>query len=169
MKHLSTVQFAAIGLVLTGILLNLAYFVHTNNFNSPIIEYEFVKKQQDVKNIFIEDNVFKKDELKGVRDQNIIDYVYMIFYSSLLILSFKRINKSENKKFFNIGIAFAFIALIADIIENIQMFRISQLLVNRLNFSSPVQYLFYITRLKWLSLAFALFLLSLHYYKYKTK
>ncbi len=167
MKHLSAVHYAAIGLVLLSLLMSYVYFLNTGKTNSPIIEFEFVKTQQDVKNIFIENTEFKKEEITGVRDQNIVDYAYMICYTSLLILSFSKIAKSENKKIYYIGIVFSVIAIISDIFENIQMFQISELLVNRVDFSRLVRLLFIITRLKWLSLAFAMFILSMHYFKYK--
>ena len=166
MKRLSTVHYAAIGLILISLLMNYVYFNNTGKTNSPIIEYEFVKTQQDVKNIFIENNEFKKDEINGIRDQNITDYIYMIIYSSFLILVFVQINKIENKKIFNLGIVFSLSALISDVFENIQMFRISELMVNRIDFSEPVKILFIITRLKWLCLTFAMLLMSFHYYKY---
>ncbi len=167
MKHFSSVQYVAIGLIILSLLMNYAYFRQVGNFNSPIIEYEFVKNEQDVKNIFTENNEFKKAELKGVRDQNIIDYAYMLFYTALLILSFHNIRMTEKKNIYVLGVIFSFIALAGDIIENIQMFQISELLVNRLSFSKQVETLFIITRIKWLCLALAMFIMSVHYYKYK--
>lgn len=166
MKSLSSVHFAAIGLILLSLLINYAYYYNTDSLKSPIIEYEFVKNQQDVKNIFTENNEFKKNEIRGVRDQNIVDYFYMIFYTSLIILAINKIKKIENKKLYGIGIAFSIIALFSDIFENIQMFQISELLVNRINFSEHVKLLFIITRLKWLSLAFVMLILSFHYSKH---
>lgn len=166
MKSLSYVHFAAIGLILLSLLMNYIYYYHTNNFNSPIIEFEFVKNQQDVKNIFTENNEFKKNEIRGVRDQNIVDYFYMIFYASLIILVMNKIKSIENRKFYYIGIAFSIIALLSDIFENIQMFKISELLVNRVDFSQHIKLLFFITRLKWLSLAFIMLILSFHYLQY---
>lgn len=167
MKYFSVVHYAAIGLILLSLLMSYVYFLNTGKTSSPIIEFEFVKTQQDVKNIFIENNEFKKEEITGIRDQNIVDYAYMIFYTSLLIFSFSKIAKSENKNFYFLGIVFSVIAIISDVFENIQMFQISELLVNRVDFSRPVKILFIITRLKWLSLAFAMFILSIHYFKYK--
>lgn len=166
MKSLSYVHFAAIGLILLSLLMNYIYYYHTNNFNSPIIEFEFVKNQQDVKNIFTENNEFKKNEIRGVRDQNIVDYFYMIFYASLIILVMNKIKSIENRKFYYIGIAFSIIALLSDIFENIQMFKILELLVNRVDFSQHIKLLFFITRLKWLSLAFIMLILSFHYLQY---
>jgi len=165
-KSLSSVHLVAIGLILLSFLMNYVYYFHTENLKSPIIEYEFVKNQQEVKNIFMENNEFKKDEIRGVRDQNIVDYFYMIFYSSLIILAFNKINKIEHKKFYTLGIAFSIIALVSDVFENIEMFQISDLLVNRIDFSESVKMLFIITRLKWLSLAFVMLILSFHYFKY---
>ncbi len=167
MKRLSLVQYSAIGLILTSLLMYYVYYSQTGNFNSPIIEYEFVQTQQDVKNIFIENNEFKKDLITGVRNQNIVDYAFMIFYTSLLVFAFGKISKSEKKKIYNLGIAFSITALIGDVFENIQLFQISELLTNRLDFSHHVDLLFIITRLKWLSLAFALFIMSFHYYRYR--
>ena len=166
MKSISSVHIVAIGLILLSLLMNYVYYFHTNNFRSPIIEYEFVKNQQEVKNILMENNEFKKDEIRGVRDQNIVDYFYMIFYSSLIILAFNKISKIEQKKIYTLGIAFSIIALVSDVFENIEMFQISNLLVNRIDFSESVKILFIITRLKWLSLAFVMLILSFHYFQY---
>ncbi len=167
MKRLSLVQYSAIGLILTSLLMYYVYYSQTGNFASPIIEYEFVQSQQDVKNIFIENNEFKKDVIIGIKNQNIVDYAFMILYTSLLVLAFGKISKSEKKKIYIAGIIFSVTALISDVFENIQLFQISELLTNRLDFSHHVDLLFIITRIKWLSLAFALFILSFHYYKYK--
>ena len=167
MKRLSLVQYSAIGLIFTSLLMYYVYYSQTGNFNSPIIEYEFVQNQQDVKNIFIENNELKQDVILGIKNQNIVDYVFMILYTSLLVLAFAEISKSEKKKIYTLGIIFSFTALIGDIFENIQLFQISELLLNRTDFSHHVDLLFIITRVKWLSLAFALFILSSHYYKYK--
>ncbi|NOZ35702.1 MAG: hypothetical protein GXO80_10440 [Chlorobi bacterium] len=167
MKRISLVQYSAVGLILLSLLMYYVYYNQTGNFNSPIIEFEFVKNQQDVKNIFLENNEIKHNIVKGVKDQNIVDYAYMFFYASLLFFAFRKLSLGEKKKIYYIGIAFSIIALISDIIENIQLFQISELLINRIDFSKPVKILFIITRLKWLSLAFAFIILSVHYYKYK--
>ncbi len=167
MKRISPVQYAAVGLILLSLLMYYVYYNQTGNFNSPIIEFEFVKNQQDVKNIFVENNEIKHDIVKGVKNQNIVDYAYMFFYSSLLFFAFRKLSVFEKKKIYYLGIAFSIIALISDIFENIQLFQISDLLLNKTGFSKPVNILYIITRLKWLSLAFAFIILSVHYYNYK--
>ncbi len=150
-----------------SILMYYVYFNQTGNFNSPVIEYEFVTNSQQVKNIFFENNEIKQDVVNGTEDQNIVDYVFMIFYSSLLFFTFKKLISSEKKKFYYIGIILSAVALTSDIIENIQLFHISDLMVNRNDFSNHLTILFYITRIKWVSLAIIFFILSFHYYKYK--
>ncbi len=167
MKRLSAIHYTTILIILLGLLMNFVYYSSTGNFNSPMIEYEFVKDVKDVKNILMEDNEFKKDVIQGIHNQNLIDYAYMIAYTALLIMVFMKILKHDKKVIYNIGIIFSFLAIVGDAIENIQLFRISELLVARLDFSSHLEILILSTRIKWLSLAFALFILSFHYYKYK--
>ncbi len=165
MKKLSLVHFSAIGLIILSILMSYVYFLNTGNFNSPVIEFEFVKNSKDVKDIFMQDNELKYNEIKGVNDQNIVDFAYMLFYSSLLVFTLLKIKKTDNKIFFNLAIVFSVIAFLSDIFENIELFKITKYILNGNDFSEPVKMLFVITRLKWLSIAFVMFLLSFHYYK----
>ena len=142
------------------------YYTKVGNFNSPIIKYEFVKTSNDVKDIFMVNGEFKKEVITGVHNQNIIDYAYMLAYSALLFIFFSKINKFEKKKIFILGIVLAIIALITDALENILLFNISELLTTRNNFSSEVEILFIVTRIKWFSIAIALLTASFHYFKY---
>ncbi len=169
MKRPAAVHYAAFGLILLNILMTYVFYQNTGNLNSPIVEYEFAKNEQDVKNIFIDDdNNFKRDVINGVKDQNIVDYAYMLFYTALLIFAFSKIKKTdtERNKVYVFGIIFSVVALVADIFENILLFRISELLTERVSFSEYVDRLFVITRIKWFSLAFAFFILSFHYIRY---
>ncbi|MCF6364634.1 MAG: hypothetical protein L3J35_00350 [Bacteroidales bacterium] len=164
MKQFSAIHFTVISLILLSLLMHYVYYSSTGSLNSPIIKYEFVKSEKDVKSIFMENNEFKKDVIEGVHNQNLVDYAYMLAYTALLFLVFMKILKHEKKIIYNIGIIFSFAAIIGDVVENIQLFRISELLVARLNFTSIVEILIIATRIKWLSLAFALFILSFYYF-----
>ncbi len=143
------------------------YFSNTGNFDSPIIESEFVKNVDDAKIIFMQADEFKKDVIQGVDNQNLVDYTYMLAYTALLILVFIKISELENKKIYSFGITFAVIAIVGDVVENIQLFKISELLTARIDFSSEIKTLIISTSVKWLSLGFAMFILSFHYFKYK--
>ena len=167
MKRLSSIHYTTILIILLGLLMSFVYYSSTGNLNSPMIEYEFVKEVKDVKSIFMENNEFKKDVIQGIHNQNLVDYAYMIAYTALLIMVFMKILKHDKKIIYTIGIIFSFLAIVGDAIENIQLFRISELLVARIDFSSHLEILILATRIKWLSLAFALFILSFHYFKYK--
>ena len=166
MKHLSRIHFAVIILILSSLIMHYVYFTNTGNFNSPIIEYEFATTSDDVKNIFMKDNEFRKDIIQGVHDQNIVDYLYMVVYSLLLLFFFARVKEFEKNKLYFFGAVFAILALITDSIENILLFNISELLTTRNNFSSEIDILFIITRIKWFSIAIALLFASFHYIKY---
>ncbi len=166
MKKLSLIQYTAILLIGLSSLMNLVYYSDTGNFDSPIIEFEFIKTESDAKQLFLENNSFKKDVIKGVHNQNLIDYAYMITYSAFLILVFIKLSKHKNKIIYTLGIIFSVLALIFDVIENIQLFKISELLVARVEFSPQINILIIVTRIKWLSIAFALFILAFHYYKF---
>jgi len=167
MKYLSKIHYTIIVLILLSLLMHYVYYLSTGNLDSPIIKYEFVKNTNDVKSIFLQDNEFKKSIIQGVNNQNVVDYAYMLVYTFLLILTFTKISKIEKVKIFYIGILFAIIAIIADIIENIQLFNILELLTSRNNFSSEINILIIATSIKWLSLGFAMFVLSFHYFKNK--
>lgn len=168
MKHLSRIHFTVFLLILTSLVMNYVYYANTGNFNSPIIEYEFVKSQSDVKNIFTDNNEFKKDVIQGVHDQNIVDYVYMIAYSLFLTFVFAKLLKFEKKNIYIFGIILVIFALITDSIENILLFNISELLTARNNFNTEIHLLMIITNIKWISIAISLFILSFHYYKNNT-
>lgn len=167
MKHLSKIHYLIFTLIFLSLLMNYVYFANTGNLNSPIIEYELVKNTNDVKKILTQNNEFKKDVIQGINNQNIVDYAYMFVYTTLLILVFIKVHKFENKKIYNIGVVFAIFALITDIIENIQLFNISELLALRNDFSAEIKILIIATSIKWLSLGFAMFILSFHYFKNK--
>jgi len=164
MKNFSSIHLTVIILILLSFLMHYTYYSSTGNLDSPIIKFEFVKNESDVKSIFMEDNEFKKEVIQGVKNQNLVDYAYMVAYTALLILVFVKILKHEKKIIYNIGIIFSFTAILGDVVENIQLFKISELLTARLNFSSSIEILILATRIKWLSLAFALFILSFYYF-----
>jgi len=166
MKQFSTIHFTVFALIILSLIMHYVFFMNTGNLNSPIVKYEFVKTSNDVKDIFMEDNEFMKDVIQGVHDQNIIDYAYMVAYSVLLLLFFSKIKEFEKRKIFIWGIIFAILALITDSMENILLFNISELLTTRNNFSSEIDILFIVTRIKWFSLAIALLFASFHYFKY---
>ncbi len=146
--------------------MSYAYFTVAGNFNSPIIEFEFVKSVSDVESIFIKDNIINKNMVEGVDKQNYIDFAYMLAYSVFLALVFISISKQKNKKLFLIGILLALIAFVSDFFENVQLLNISDNLLSGNNYLQDIKYLMIFTYIKWLSLAIALFMLSFYYFRY---
>ena len=167
MRKISAIQYTALIIIFLALAMNFIYYYNTGNNNSPIIKFEFSENTQEINNLFLENNELKNDVIAGVNDQNIIDYAYMIAYSSFLILIFIRLLKTEGKNIYYLGILLSVLAVISDLIENIQMFYILEMLVSKVNFSEHIIYLRIFTWIKWLSLSFALMIMSFHYFKYK--
>ena len=167
MKKISAIQYTALIITVLTLSMSYVYFYNTGNYDSPVIKFEFSKSTQDVNSLFMENNEFKKDVIKGVHDQNMVDYAYMIAYSSFIILIFIKLIKTERKNIYYLGILLSVSALIFDIAENIQLFRIQESLFSRIDFSENISNLIIFTWIKWLSLSFVLLLMSYHYYKYK--
>ncbi len=166
MKKLTFVHYIVIVLVLLSLSMSYAYFTVAGNFNSPIIEFEFVKSVSDVEGIFIKDNIINKNMVEGVDKQNYIDFAYMLAYSIFLALVFISISKQKNEKLFLIGVLLALIAFVSDFFENVQLLNISDNLLSGNNYLQDIKYLMIFTYIKWLSLAIALFMLSFYYFRY---
>jgi hypothetical protein len=165
MKKFSIIHYIVLILITLSILIQLVYYLHTGHYNSPIIQFEFAENKKDVSELFIENDKTLTDVIQGVEDQNIVDFLYMLSYSSLLILVFLKIKRHERVLLNQTGILISFLALFFDVCENIVLFRISRALGHQMEYESFLGQLMLFTNLKWICLSLVFFILSFHYYK----
>ena len=168
MKKLSIIHYLSMFLIVLSIGMSIVFYMKSDHFDSPIIKFEFAQSSHDINSLFYQKDEFKSNDFYGVQNQNYLDYLFMIIYSFLLVSAFLNIYKIEKKRIFKFGIFLSTFALFFDVLENIKMFKISELLIQENDFSHLIPKLFYFTRIKWLILALSFLLLSLHYFKYQT-
>lgn len=164
-NYFHTHPFAKIGLLSVPLLFFMITmeiffpkFQH-EEYQSFIIAFEFTRTPADLHLLF---NGFTKETFKNVDIGNYIDFGFMSTYTLFLVLFFQKAAKAFNKKWLLMGIPFALIVLVADVIENIFLLKITSIynpvmpdselipLLNKLHFATWV---------KWggLAIIFALF------------
>lgn len=145
-------------------------------FYTPIIAFEFIQSKQEILNFFkvTDEASYESNMLLG----NYIDYIFMVLYSCLLLYIAVGIKKITHAKTMYLAMFFCMTMLIADAMENYQIY---QLVVKRnvdFNQINPVStfnlYEVYLsllslfTWLKWSSIASTFLLFSPFFFSGKT-
>ncbi|MFN8294821.1 MAG: hypothetical protein U0T69_01435 [Chitinophagales bacterium] len=145
-------------------------------FYTPIIAFEFIQSKQEILNFFKVANEasYESNMLLG----NYIDYVFMVLYSCFLLYIAVGIKKITHTKTMYLAMFFCMTMLIADAMENYQIY---QLVVKRnvdFNQINPISsfnlYEVYLsllslfTWLKWSSIASTFLLFSPFFFNGKT-
>ena len=162
---LSIVHISAITLILLTPAMSYVYYLNTGDFNSPVIEFEFVTETVQVLDLFTNIQGPKKEIISGVNDQNKLDFIFMFNYSFLLILVFWKLKNYEKKIICNLALILSVLVFISDIFENIQLFAITKDLESGEGFDNNIMSLIFFTRMKWYLLSVIFALLSFHYFK----
>jgi len=149
-----------------GVALSFVYPLPTASlpagFHSPVLAFEFAHSTEDVYQIFGQEANAQQAGIRYKMDLgNTIDFLFMVVYSSFLMFFFRLASRDRKRRLFYVGVFFAFIALVSDIYENIQLFQISAKL-NKVPFENELLLLHYSTWTKWGSLAIS-FLIARFY------
>jgi hypothetical protein len=164
-KYFKTHPFAGIGMFAIPMLLYTIsmeiFYPKTNpeGFQSFIIAFEFAKTPEQIHQLF---NGFTAEIFRNINIGNYIDFGFMATYSMFLVLFFQKAAKIFNKKWLLLGIPLSVIVLLADIMENIFLLKITGIYspaVASSELTAILQKLHIATWIKWggLSVIFALF------------
>jgi hypothetical protein len=148
-------------------MLQVVYYADTKRLDSPIIQFEFAKTENEIYPLFTKDETVLMDVVKGVDRQNRVDFFYLTAYSTLLFITFYRLRKHENLWMNTIGMLLSIIGFLFDIFENVVLLKITGALVIGTDFNHYIESLIVFTNIKWFSLAIIFGILSVHYYKIK--
>ena len=150
----------AIPLLIFMILMEV-YFPKTNpkGYQSFIIAFEFANTPEQIHQLF---KGFTTDIFRNINIGNYIEYGFMVTYTLFLVLFFKKAASTFNKKWLLAGIPLAVVILFADVMENVYLFRITDIYtpsVTDAELNFVLRKLHIITWVKWggLTCIFALF------------
>ncbi len=134
-------------------------------FVTPVIAFEFAQSTQDILGIFGEtDSPERQARVRAMDLGNQLDYLYMVLYAGFLALFSLKCTSLTGKRIFQIPAGLAMVALVADALENIQLFGITARL-ETLDFAPQLLALHWMTWAKWGSLALAFALLAPYFFK----
>ncbi|PID85144.1 MAG: hypothetical protein CSB13_09555 [Chloroflexi bacterium] len=159
MKHKPFIISGFIGLAVILIsVISLFIFPQTApgqiaGIRSPIIAFEFAQTVDEIHTLFGPDGSPEQADMIRKMDQgNILDYLYMLLYSSFLFSFALTIVKQSGKQWLYLGAVLAILALIGDALENIQLLTITAHLPSG-DIVAALARLHWFTWLKWGSLA----------------
>jgi hypothetical protein len=169
MKRITLIRYTIFILIALSLFLQLAYWIHTGNFNSPIVPFEFAETKTDIKALFYINDQLQTDKIMGVDDQNIVDFFYMLSYTGLLILVFSEIKKQEHRILNSIGIILSCLILLSDALENLMLLNITEALLDSTGYIKFLGLLSIFTHIKWFGLSMIFVVLCFNYFKLGNK
>lgn len=131
-------------------------------FSKPIIFFEFIQSPIEVE-AFVGINDYDFDSetfIKKLDLGNKIDFVFAFIYTTFFFLMFYKLAKVSNLKWYKIGMILAVIALVCDVVENIQLLEITNKITTG-DYINNLHLLFIFTWIKWFSIAIGFALFSL--------
>lgn len=140
-------------------LLSLIVFPQTSpgqidGIRSPIIAFEFAETVDEINTLFGSAGSAERAEMVQKMDQgNSLDFLYMLLYSSFLVSFAIIANKQRPMGILVLAVGLALLALVGDMLENLQLFQITTNLKSG-DFVDSLTRLHWFTWLKWGSLAF---------------
>lgn len=126
-------------------------------FFTPIIAFEFIQSPDEVNHFF--DVANNKEYIQSMLSGNWIDYGFMLLYSCLIFCVARYILKESDNKSMYLAMLFAVLMLVADALENYQIYLIVSNFESE-NISSYLNWLSIFTWLKWSSIAASFLLFS---------
>jgi hypothetical protein len=120
---------------------------------TPIIAFEFAETVEEINTLFGPVGSPEHANMVQKMDQgNMLDFLYMLLYTSFLASFAITANKQRPMGLWSIAVGLALLALIGDMLENIQLLQITNNL-NSGDFVDSLTRLHWFTWLKWGSLA----------------
>jgi len=132
-------------------------------FKTPILAFEFVKTNQEVVDLFGTDAEVRADLVQAFDLGNWVDFIYMVLYSAFLFSFAGTAVKQSGHKLFYVGSLLAGVILLGDLLENVQMLRITAV-IDSGNFDPQLALLPIFTWVKWGSLALYFLLISPYFF-----
>jgi hypothetical protein len=164
-NYFKTHPFAKVGIfaipmLLFTILMEIFFpKTHPEELQSFIIAFEFAVTPEQIHLLF---NGITADTFRNIDIGNYIDFGFMVTYTLFLVLFFKNAAKIFNKKWLLTGIPLSIIVLLADLMENVYLLKITGMYsptIADADLISVLNKLHIYTWIKWggLALIFALF------------
>jgi hypothetical protein len=147
-----------IAVILVSVL-SLVVFPQTapgqiEGIRSPIIAFEFAETVDEINLLFGPAGSPERADMVRKMDQgNKLDFLYMLLYSGFLVSFVIDANKQRHMPLFYVAVGLALLAFVGDILENSQLFQITNNLASS-DFVDALTRLHWFTWLKWGSLAF---------------
>jgi len=121
---------------------------------TPIIAFEFAETVEEINTLFGPEGSPERADMVRKMDQgNTLDFLYMLLYSGFLVSFAITANKQRPMGLWLIAVGLALLALVGDVLENLQLFQITNNLESG-GFVDALTRLHWFTWLKWGSLAF---------------
>jgi hypothetical protein len=146
-------------------VLNLLVFPQTSpgqieGLRSPIIAFEFAKTVEEINTLFGPAGSPEQAEMVQKMNQgNMLDFLYMLLYSGFLVSFSIAAKKQRPMGLWPVAVGLALLALVSDMLENLQLFQITNNLTSG-DFVDSLTRLHWFTWLKWGSLAFYFLVIS---------
>jgi hypothetical protein len=147
-----------------------------DGFFTPVIAFEFIQSQSEVYRLF---------GLSGSLDQlsmtqtvtqamisamdlgNRLDYIFMVLYASFLFFFSFVCAKNTGKRYYYAAGILSIVILVADIMENIQLLRITAKIIHH-NFTKELFFLHWFTWIKWGGITLVFLILTPYFFKGRT-
>lgn len=128
-----------------------------DGFFTPIIAFEFIQTKAEVFQLFVStDGSVHQSMIDAMNLGNQVDYIYMLLYTSFLLLFCVTCARLSEKKFYYIGTVISLVVLAGDAMENVQLLGITSGIESG-DFDAQLNLLYLFTWIKWGGIA-AIFL-----------
>ena len=128
-------------------------------FSSTIVAFEFANTLEKL-NLTLDQ--LTESEIKGLDNLNTVDYVFMVFYGSLLFLFLLVSNRLLKQGYLKVAMILPILIVLFDVFENGQMFKLTDWYLSKASFGDQqmemLNQLQIYTQIKWalLSITFGL-------------
>lgn len=171
MKYFKTHPFARLAAILSPLLLCCIILMNIytpkeaqEGFKSFTVAFEFAKTKADTDLLF---DKLSAETFKLIDTSIYIDYLFIITYSILLIMFFRKSARISNFKWLMAAIPILFVVFFGDFFENIHLLKITaiyRLQINE-NVEPLLNRLHVITWIKWGGLAVAFLMISVYFFR----
>ena len=118
-------------------------------FFTPIIAFEFIETKAEVFQLFVStDGTIRQSMVDAMDLGNPLDFIYMFLYSLFLLMFCLKCAQISSKKYYYMGAVIALAVLSADVLENIQLLKITANLETG-DFKQYLAWLHLFTWMKW--------------------
>lgn len=134
-------------------------------YNSTIIAFEMASDEQELEAVL---SPLTTDEVKGLDKLNYVDFGFMLLYGFFIWLFMTLLAKEQSSSLLFSSRWLAAVVVIADILENIQLLKLSSFLDGGMSgVSSSLSLLAVFTWIKWLLLAVSFVIIGYTLFKLK--